>query len=41
MPVPTPVVAIPHLALLLPLASNALARHAEAVSNGFLAAART
>lgn len=41
MPAPTPPVAIPHLALLLPLASNALARHAEAVSNGFLAAART
>ncbi len=41
MPAPTPAVAIPHLALLLPLASNALARHADAVSNGFLAAART
>jgi outer membrane PBP1 activator LpoA protein len=41
MPTPTPAVAIPHLALLLPLASNALARHAGAVSNGFLAAART
>ena len=37
----TPPSRIPHLALLLPLASNALARHAEAVSNGFLAAART
>ena len=41
MPAPTPAAATPHLALLLPLASNALARHAEAVSNGFLAAART
>jgi outer membrane PBP1 activator LpoA protein len=41
MPAPTPAVVIPHLALLLPLASSALARHAEAVSNGFLAAART
>jgi len=34
-------VATPHFALLLPLASSALARHAEAVSKGFLAAART
>ena len=40
-PPSVPAVATPHLALLLPLASNALARHAEAVSNGFLAAART
>jgi hypothetical protein len=40
-PSSVPAVATPHLALLLPLASNALARHAEAVSNGFLAAART
>lgn len=40
-PAAAPVVATPHFALLLPLASSTLARHAEAVSNGFLAAART
>jgi outer membrane PBP1 activator LpoA protein len=33
-------VAVPHLALLLPLDSTAFGRHAEAVRNGFFAAAR-
>jgi outer membrane PBP1 activator LpoA protein len=33
-------VVVPHLALLLPLDSAAFARHAEAVRNGFFAAAR-
>ncbi|HEX9686205.1 MAG TPA: penicillin-binding protein activator [Burkholderiales bacterium] len=42
-PVPAPIpphVAGPHLALLLPLGSNAFGKHALAVKDGFLAAAR-
>lgn len=40
LPPPPPGVVAPHVALLLPLDSPAFARHAEAVRNGFFAAAQ-
>jgi len=40
LPPPPAGVVIPHVALLLPLESAAFARHAEAVRNGFLSAAK-
>jgi len=40
LPPPPAGVAVPHVALLLPLDSTAFARHAEAVRNGFFAAAQ-
>jgi hypothetical protein len=39
-PAPQSAEAVPHIALLLPLASAAFSRHAEAVRSGFLAAAK-
>lgn len=39
-PQPADAAEVPHIALLLPLASPAFAKHAEAVRSGFLAAAR-